>query len=64
MRKVLFFPVLDVTSRSSLLPVGEKIEIFYGAQYDHILPSEKDLYINIEWLRFIYTTKILITNMR
>jgi hypothetical protein len=39
-------------------------ENFYGAQYDHVLLSEKDSYVNIGRLRFFYTTKTLISSMR
>jgi hypothetical protein len=42
---------------------GVLLEVFYGAQYDHILPYEKDSYVNIGRLRFIYTTEMLISIM-
>ena len=42
---------------------GVLLEVFYGTQYDHILPYEKDSYVNIGRLRFIYTTEMLISIM-
>ena len=42
----------------------QKIKVFYSAQYDYILPFEKNSYVNIERLRFIYTIETLMSSMR
>ena len=39
-------------------------EDFYGAQYDHILMSQKDSYENIRPSRFFYTIETSISSMR
>ena len=55
--------LLEGQSKDVQVKLRVQFEVFYSAQYNYILPYEKDSYVNIGRLRFIYTTKTLISSM-